>query len=85
MADALEVLREVDRHFQVKTGLAVPGQIYKPGAFEDCHPEPYDLWRRVRHAIKELENDRERLRSGAATGDGGSNDRPAPAPAVRRD
>jgi hypothetical protein len=68
MNDVLETLREVDRHFQRLTGVDVPGQVLREerkdilgqpiSVSRPIDGEHYDLWRRVRAAIKELENDR---------------------------
>jgi len=67
-AETLDVLREVDRHFQKLTGVDVPGA-HAVEHFTDFAGRPrsrttlidgehYDLWRRVRAAIRELENGR---------------------------
>ncbi len=82
MADVLEILREVDEHFRRANRMEGPGSFRKKANGDFVFAEPSDLWRRVRRVIKELENDRSRLRSGAAHGDGSFNDCPAPAPAI---
>lgn len=67
MCAALEVLRDVDRHFQHLTGVDVPGQSrakQTKGALgqkieerDYIESEHYDLWRRVRSAMASLERE----------------------------
>lgn len=75
---ALETLREVEGYFRSKTGVDVPAQkaaenFKGPDGKKRSREyliddEIYDLWRRVRQAIRELENGREAVPAGRRSG-----------------